>query len=264
MSITSEVVKVSPEMALEWLSNQADNRKPRRGLVDRIARDITEGRWQLNGQALVFDTRGRLLDGQHRLLAIVRAGKSVECLVVRGVAKSAFSTMDVGDPRKGKDVLSILGVPNANRTAAVLRIVWLYEADMLNTTALVQLRPTPREIEEVYKNHTGVVDYIRRASSSPISTMLRASPTAVWYITRGHKKCEEFWNAVAIDGSCERGSAARALRDRLTRESSAGRKITERDLLCIVIRAWNAHAAGQAMHRSQTGKDGAIPTIVVK
>jgi len=64
------VLNVSPDMALKWLEGNTHNRPINQAHVNRLAKEITAGRWQLTHQGIAFDTKGILIDGQHRLWAI--------------------------------------------------------------------------------------------------------------------------------------------------------------------------------------------------
>ena len=74
--ITTKVEKITPELAREYLKKNTDNyRKLARGTVRNYAEDIKNGRWELNGETIVFAESGVLQDGQHRLAAIIQANK---------------------------------------------------------------------------------------------------------------------------------------------------------------------------------------------
>lgn len=87
--LTSKFEKITPEIANEMLSH--NSRNPRktmnRSIIRKYANDILNGLWQVNGEAIVFDEDGFLKNGQHRLCAIILAGKQVTTLVVRGVGR---------------------------------------------------------------------------------------------------------------------------------------------------------------------------------
>ena len=66
---------------------------------------MINGDWQLTHQGIAFDTTGRLIDGQHRLHAIIEAGVPVQILVTRGCSASSFSILDRGANRRPSDIL---------------------------------------------------------------------------------------------------------------------------------------------------------------
>lgn len=65
--------------------------------------------WKMNGEAIKFSNTGRLLDGQHRLLACVESGCSVRTLVIRGLPEDTQETMDAGKSRTMANVLELKG-----------------------------------------------------------------------------------------------------------------------------------------------------------
>lgn len=85
------VEKITPTVAKEYL--KANTKNPRgtklnMARVKQYAHDMANGLWELNGEAIVFDKRGVLKNGAHRLAAIVLANISVETVVIRGVDES--------------------------------------------------------------------------------------------------------------------------------------------------------------------------------
>jgi hypothetical protein len=132
---TAVLTTVTPQMARDWLAAAHPNRPVSRARVKTIARAITAGLWQTNGQTIVLCPEFRLLDGRHRCLAIVDAGRSVQTFVVCGVDPACFLTMDQGGKRSGADVLAIAGNPHAQTLASALRWCWRYEhQQMLSAT----------------------------------------------------------------------------------------------------------------------------------
>ena len=87
---------VTPAMADEWLKANRSNRRVQSKSVKRIRDAIVSGRWKYNGQPVIFSKSWRLLDGQHRLLAVVASGIAVEMMVETGVDDEAMVTIDTG------------------------------------------------------------------------------------------------------------------------------------------------------------------------
>ena len=105
--ILAEVMTVTPRDASEWLKCNKNNRPVRRRHIEFLAREILSGNWQVNGQAIIIADNDEILDGQHRLFAIIEAGKSIRTMVVYGISKEAFKTIDTGALRTGADALSL-------------------------------------------------------------------------------------------------------------------------------------------------------------
>lgn len=84
----SEVMTVTPEMAIKWLQNNYNNRKVRTRVVETYARQMKAGKWDLTGNGITISVDGEIIDGQHRLHAIVESGCSVQMLVCFDADKS--------------------------------------------------------------------------------------------------------------------------------------------------------------------------------
>ena len=92
--LSVEVEIISPEQAQAYLTNNAKHRKVKQKKVDEYMKEMRDGKWRLNGKVLIFDRNGRLLNGQHRLHAVVQSGVSLTTLVVRGVDPSVLETKE--------------------------------------------------------------------------------------------------------------------------------------------------------------------------
>lgn len=106
--VKTEVVKITPEMASVMLCHNRDNRPVRESNIERYATMMKRGEWLLTHQGVAFDTEGRLVDGQHRLMAIVRSGVTVEMMVSRELDPRAYKLTDQGAKRRAADILHCL------------------------------------------------------------------------------------------------------------------------------------------------------------
>lgn len=102
-----EIRTITPELAEEWCRQRAPNRKLRLSLVSTYAQDMTEGRWRETHQGIAFDESGRLIDGQHRLAAIIKSGVTVTMPVAWAVAENAMPDIDRHARRSIADCVSI-------------------------------------------------------------------------------------------------------------------------------------------------------------
>ena len=107
--ITIRQETITPEVAKQYLEHNTGNRRLNRSSVESLAREIREGRWQLTHQGIAFDENGVLIDGQHRLSAVVLANTSVEMMVARGIKPSENNifAIDNGKKRTVRDMLQI-------------------------------------------------------------------------------------------------------------------------------------------------------------
>jgi len=101
---SSKVVTVNAKLAAEWLALNKSNRPLYKAQVATFARDMRAGRWITNtSDAIMIGSNGILLNGQHRLAAVVEAGRSVDMLVEFGADPSSVPAIDRGKGRSALD-----------------------------------------------------------------------------------------------------------------------------------------------------------------
>jgi hypothetical protein len=104
------ICDVSPAMAEEWLRKNISNRKVRPSWVLELSRRITAGEWKLTHQGIAFDRNNVLIDGQHRLHAIVKSGVTVPMQVTFGfdvVNRAVDFPVDCGALRRANDAYGV-------------------------------------------------------------------------------------------------------------------------------------------------------------
>jgi hypothetical protein len=116
---------ITPEIARRYLDlNFATNRNLVRRVIKRYAHDMQAGRWRFEASDPIrFDINGHLIDGQHRLHAVIVSGVANHFLIVRGIPVDVVHTFDTGKSRAPADALKIRGYTNTVLFASALR--WL-------------------------------------------------------------------------------------------------------------------------------------------
>lgn len=103
-------VLVTPALATEWLAKNFErNRSINKSAVARYAAEMKAGLWKVTHQGIAFDDQGRLVDGQHRLLAIKSSGVSVAMVVSYYLSASPLENFDRGTIRSVGDGLEVSG-----------------------------------------------------------------------------------------------------------------------------------------------------------
>jgi hypothetical protein len=138
--IHTEIFAVTPEWALhqlEVLQKAVDagtfrNRPVSKTRVTQYAKDMKRGHWLLTHQGLAFDTAGNLLDGQHRLWAVIESGATIDMMVTFGLPVghteiNRVNTMDVIDTGKSRNVAQQLlithSIKNPNNVASISNVI---------------------------------------------------------------------------------------------------------------------------------------------
>jgi len=118
-TITSKVESITPAIAKKLLLSNTHNRTV--GIkVRAYSLAMMRGEWKLNGEAIKIAADGAILDGQHRLLAIIESGVTIQTLVVRGLTNDTQETMDTGKSRSLADVLKLRGEKNCIALASII------------------------------------------------------------------------------------------------------------------------------------------------
>lgn len=106
--IQVEVRKITVSAAEKLLEKNHNNRKPRKSHIQHLARQMSKGRWKLSPQPIVVTKSGYLVDGQHRMIAVVESGATIEVLVAIIPDESQqeiFTVLDQGAARSVADIL---------------------------------------------------------------------------------------------------------------------------------------------------------------
>ncbi len=127
-----KVMLVTPDVAQRWLNESNTHNRPlRNNLVDRYAAAMKRGEWKLTAEPIAFcgpysdecnEQQGvTLINGQHRLWAVVESGITCEFTVWWGCEPDEFSVIDQNAPRTLGDVLSTTrrDLPNSTLIASV-------------------------------------------------------------------------------------------------------------------------------------------------
>lgn len=110
MAMETKVVTVTPEMAREWLTyNMKGQRNVMRSTVHSYARQMRNGTWRLTHQGIAFDELGELIDGQHRLNAVIEANIPVKMNVTYNVRRNPGEvfTIDMGRKRTYANIVAM-------------------------------------------------------------------------------------------------------------------------------------------------------------
>jgi len=220
-AITSETVSITPGLAAAWLADKAPNRRLRKRVVDRYANDMSQGRWRLTHQGIALDETGALIDGQHRLAAIVRSGVTVQMLVVRGVPRESQLDMDQHAKRGADDALSLAGFNADKTTVAIARSIYHSARHHKTDLSIEQLAAFITEHRAAIEFARPLVDRKVRG----VSQSLVASAVARAFYHEDHERLTNFMDVLitGVQGDPpENDSAAVLLRNLLLLTQLAG------------------------------------------
>jgi hypothetical protein len=162
-----EITILTPEKAAELLELNKHNRPLSDGHVKRIADQIKEGKWKFNGDTIKIAADDSVLDGQHRCWAVVESQIPIETIIVYGVERDAFATIDtLRKSRSIGDTMSINGLTRY-RNVAGAALQWLirYQRGVLTEYKRPEHRIENSDVEEAYAHHPQIGQAVEVACS---------------------------------------------------------------------------------------------------
>jgi hypothetical protein len=264
--LAARVVRVTPGLARQWLAKNVHNRPLSEDLALHYAEAMARGEWELNGEPVIFGPGGVLVDGQHRLHAVVLADVAVEMLVVEGVGPGAFATIDVGKGRTPGDALALAGEKNASVLAAAAALWWRYEAGRMKVGGR-RRHPTRRQLVQTVADNPGLRDSLAacmavKARLTVVWTMSQA--TFVHYAgSRRHPEAaDSFVHQVATGEGLTATSPVALFRDRLIRNRAGKARLPSHEMLALAVKAFNAHATGRPVGNLRWLDTEPFPSVV--
>ena len=244
--VTYEVAKIDGELAEAFLANNLSNRSISPTTVSTYARDMKEGRWRFTGAPISFDAEGNLLDGQHRLKALIMSGTSHDFLVVRNLDAAARQAIDIGRRRSVADSLTMDQIRNGAQVASAARLILRWRTGHLRTGRT--WRPSDAEIRGFVMENEGTL----QDSASFAQKIRRVLPVSQSAVTAAHHETTRvdpgnaaiFWAKVLTGADLPTGDPALSFRNAIVR---IGAKHEDRSLLNLelAVRAWRYHVAGR-------------------
>lgn len=266
---TFELVTVTPAMAAQWLENNPSNRPISRVVTGRYAAAIRRGDWVFNGDSIRFDADGQLLDGQHRLRAVIDADTAITTGVVRGLAPETQQTMDQGMRRTFAQVLQMRGFGNAATLAAVTNHMFRYERYLEERVTMLDkyAPPTIQQSLAFFEPRSSGLLWAAGEGRSVAEAVTGGNNSrfgTAWYIFHGlsSEDCEDFFYKLRKGASLEEEHPVYALRRYLANDFQA-RRIGSRpnglSQFAVIIKAWNAYRRGEPLKQVRWRAGGSAP-----
>lgn len=256
--VTASVETITPAVAEEFLAININNRHVDQRTVDDYATQMKKGLWTLNGEPIIISSNNTILDGQHRLLAVVKSNTTIQSLVVWGVdGNIAFATIDTGKGRSAGDMLSIVKIPNSKSIASGITQYFNlstsgHNATILgNSLALRTIKRSKAEVVEFYDKHADLLQAIQSNSQRNFKRMRLMQRSAVFalelylILDKGYDVdyVFEFFDKL-FSGEGVENKTILLLRDRLIAHITKTRLLTNTQRLVYIIKTWNAYVTG--------------------
>lgn len=255
-----ELKTITPQKAGEMLKRNNKNRTISKLHVKRLANEIRSGRWKVNGDTICLNG-DVLIDGQHRLHAIIEAGMPIQSFVVDGLPSDVFDTKDTGKRRSHHDTLSVLGKKNTTRLASMLKIIDKYNTGKSNKTVYY----SNGDIEELLKLYYDAEESLTNIKTKGLMPPALLDACHYLFSKKDPQLADEFVSAIIKGVGLYEDSPWYRLRERLETNRWSRSKLDKTYIMALCIKSWNAARSGKKvkyLRWKQQGENGeAFPTI---
>lgn len=262
----TSTVTITPDKARALLERNTLNRRANRRNVARYANDMRAGRWRLNGEAVKLSTNGRLLDGQHRLMACIEADTPFDTLLVEGLEPEAQMTMDQGVKRTIGNQFRLMGITHYTTKAAVLRHIWYWRRGV----PLGQAGPVAPSLDDLLAemeqwSELDAACSLGERMYRETSWGVKRSTYATWALlalTLDDVAATTFAHAVQTGEMLAAGDPALTLRKHLISFAGSRRTLGRADQLAWLWRGFMDHRDGKKRSMFKRGRPlGDLPEV---
>lgn len=267
-----EVVTMTPEWASRILAKQnTKNRHMRPGRVQKYSHAIKSGEWKLTQQGIAIGSDGVLLDGQHRLAAIVEAGVPVQIAMATDCDPSIFTVIDTGAGRTASDALYLAGAVHTVAASAGLKAYMMCKRHPDKVWTGVALIPTHAEIVDAYNDRQEDIDWAsalgnnsyagyRHLNRAAVTALSLLALDAHWDGETIETFCSKLRNGDGLMADCPILRLRAALANGLLTSKSRHTSLIQSHLACL-IKTFNYWNQGVSMRLFKAPQCPPIPAV---
>ncbi len=254
---------ITPEMAKTYLGANKVNRNVKESKVAFYARQMKDGKWRMNGEAICFLKGGALGNGQHRLLAVIASNTPTKFLVVRGCDEDSFLVYDSGANRTAKDVFQIEDTPNAANISAIVaryfalqkESVGVFSTGVGKMSALSVSAVTGKTKEDLLDEYNSTPNLYQDACQIALqcyrkTKILKITEIGALYVFLiKYKKyapelVESFFKQLFNIEKCN-NTTINALQSKLINDKLNTQKLTSAYRYNLIVKTWNYYVQGK-------------------
>lgn len=259
LSLKIEII--TPEMARAYLNTSVGNRVIKQDILRGLVSYLKNDTFKVNGETIVFDSEGSLMDGHHRLEAVAAAGVPAIFIVVRGVERSTWTTMDSGTARSLGDVFRIEGIPNYNSVSSVVAGTYAMRNNKIGTNTLGAGNKLKRDgltrddaLGLYYKYEdtwqlavrTGISLRNKLPGYFNVKEVGVISAYLIIFLHHDAKRVTEFWDLVATGDGIYASLRNVFLKDM---QETRYKRLTSKARQSLIATAWNIHLKNKRAKR---------------
>lgn len=238
---------ITPAYAKELLKNNTCNRNPKKVHINNLAYQMIQGQWLYNGEPIIIAKDGTILDGQHRLLAVIESGVTIEVVIIRDIDNSVMHTIDSGVARTSADALKMKGYENSTGLAKVTRsIIQFRRKQTIRESRSRDQNISNKDILEFIEKEPKVLNSFSNARAehnySANKILSKSEITFLWYIFKDidEEKTNIFFDKLFDGINISKDDVVLHLRNRLIADRiNKNSKINYSIKMKLIFKAWD-------------------------
>lgn len=262
-SIVAKVETITPEIAKEYLKFNTINRPLNKNHVSFLAKQMKAGDWKMNGETICFEDTA-LVDGQHRLHAVIESGVPIDFLVVRGCEKNSFITYDSGRNRSDSDVFHLSDIPNYNSVSSIVKKYFSFHYGWISISnekgrGLTGLSGNDKkkskfELLDEYKNNASLYQEAYKLAYSCNSKLNILSTSEIGglyaYLVKDKKHpndfVESFFRMMFFDINVS-NNTIKLFREKSIQDKLSSKRMSNIYKSTLLIKTWNSYVLGKEL-----------------
>jgi hypothetical protein len=248
---TLEIKKqlITPSIANQLLEQNLHNRRVSKPVLARYVKDMVNGNWkQDTGELIKISKTGKILDGQHRLMAISKSNSSLYMHIAYNVDDNVFDVLDTGKSRNASDCFMVAGVKSSNSIPSIIAHFNMLESGKKINMALSS-KSTNSELLEQYYNDEKFWIIVTQKTTNWYREFAKILPPSyiggffAHFYKRNPDKAELFMEQLCT-GTGITNQTINLLRNKLMQDKMSLRKMPPSLKIALIIKAWNHYITG--------------------
>lgn len=268
-----EIKYIGKEEAQELLKANTNNRRHSIDHVTFLAGQMKEGKWKFTADPIKISKSGRLLDGQHRLMAIVRSETIQKVLVVSDLEDEIFDVLDTGKNRNASDILSIKRIPSYTIFSALAKMLMLKNTNSAFWTLESGINGRKRSttsnaavlgfVELNYASMKDSIDFAHRLYKKA-NILTKAEYAFFHYLFKEKDRdmADYFLSRISTGESLQAGCPILFVRNKLIESATSTLRLPQRIKFHYILKAWNYYRQGANIKFIRVNNDEVLPDVL--
>jgi hypothetical protein len=258
--------KITPALAAELLKKNTINRSVKDRVVSQYAAEIVAGRWREGtGEAIKIAKDGTLLDGQHRLHAVILANRAITNHIVYNVDNEVFDVLDTGSARNAADVFRIEGIQYSSALPSIISTYHILENGGINNKSrhkkisnqlMLKMYYEEKDFWDniAYRTQVYYIEFSKILTGAMIGGLLSC------FARIDSRHAISFINQLC-SGQDIKNKTIGLLRNVLIQDKLSTRKMAVSTKLALIIKTWNYYVSNKEVKNLRFKPNEEFPVI---